>query len=176
MAATNTPKTTLADAIRLVSQKQPEITLVAGDTLFWSPKNQTITYRKDDETEENIWGLLHEAGHALLEHADYRSDMELLLLEVDAWVAAEKLAAQGGISIDQEHIEDCLDTYRDWLHQRSTCPRCGVVTFQENARTYRCFNCRNTWNVSASRLCRPYRLSAKGAAARTNDTGQIIFQ
>jgi hypothetical protein len=95
----------------------------------------------------------------MLGHQTYRSDFELLLLEVAAWDKAKQLAASQGITMDEEHIQDCLDTYRDWLHERSTCPRCGTVSLQASPSEYNCHNCSASWQVSKSRFCRPYRLS-----------------
>ncbi len=83
-----------------------------------------------------MWALLHEAGHAKLNHVTYNSDIELVLLEAIAWNEAETLAKEFNEQIDPDYIQDCLDTYRDWLHQRSTCPRCGIVSFQESINNY----------------------------------------
>jgi hypothetical protein len=103
------------------------------------------------------WSLLHETGHGLLVHADYQSDLELLHMEVAAWEKAKELGQAFGVQIDPNHIEDCLDTYRDWLHRRSTCPTCGSVSLQHNSTEYHCHNCNAMWQVSSSRFCRPYR-------------------
>lgn len=154
----------------------PDTAIVAGDGLCWSPKTKTITYRQADESQENLWGLLHEAGHASLKHFGFKSDVELLQLEVAAWDTATEIGRQIGLKIDLEHVQDCLDTYRDWLHQRSTCPRCGIVSFQESSNKYKCYNCHKTWAVSASRLCRPYRLSSNNMKNHPGITSQAVFQ
>lgn len=138
----------------------PSVKLEQGDAFYWSPSKQIITYNKvgvDEETGK--WALLHEASHAILKHSNYGSDLGLLKLEVSAWEHAKKLAGDLDIHIDENHIQDCLDTYRDWLHRRSTCPNCQVVCIQQSPTTYRCHNCLTTWTVSASRFCRPYRLT-----------------
>ncbi|MBA3758416.1 hypothetical protein H0X10_02180 [Candidatus Saccharibacteria bacterium] len=154
----------------------PDVSIVAGDSLCWSPSAKSITYRTGDTSDENIWGLLHEAGHARLQHTSFRSDMELLELEVAAWDEAVKIGAKIGYKIDSEHIQDCLDTYRDWLHQRSMCPRCGIVTFQTTESQYNCYNCHKSWTVSASRLCRPYRLATGQKKNRLETISQTVFQ
>ena len=129
-----------------------------GIEFCWSPKTQTIIYIPDvDDTTIGAWSLLHEVAHALLKHNSYNSDFELLHLEAAAWHKAAELAKTYGYQIDSDHIQDCLDTYRDWLHQRSTCPLCGTTSLQETARKYRCHNCGTSWTVTASRFCRPYR-------------------
>jgi replication factor C subunit 3/5 len=61
------------------------------------------------------------------------------------------------INIDDDHIQNCLDTYRNWLHLRSTCPECGIRTLQTDKYTYRCHNCHTIWKVTSERFCRPYR-------------------
>ena len=137
-----------------------DIKFAEGSSFHWSPANRTITY-PSVTLDSNLanWSLLHEAGHAVLNHQNYQSDIELMLMEVAAWEKAKKLAKRVNIQIDEEHIQDCLDTYRDWLHQRSTCPRCGVVSLQINSKQYQCHNCSCLWQVSAARFCRPYRLT-----------------
>lgn len=136
----------------------PQIKFKSGNSFFWSPKDRTVTYDSSvTESELSGWSLLHEVSHGILNHKAYKSDFELMLLEVDAWEHARKLGLSYGVKIDIEHIEDCLDTYRDWLHSRSTCPRCGINTLQKDSRTYACFNCSASWKVSDSRFCRPYR-------------------
>ena len=100
-----------------------EIKLESAESFFWSPKLKKITYNQSIiDTEVGIWSMLHEVAHASLNHISYTSDLGLLRLEVEAWNEAKKLARQLEIEIDDSHIQDCLDTYRDWLHRRSTCP------------------------------------------------------
>ncbi len=135
----------------------PDITFQPGSSFFWSPKKRYITY-DPEPTEHNTWALLHETAHATLDHSTYNSDFELLHLEVAAWEEAKILARRFSITIDENHVQDCLDTYRDWLHQRSTCPTCSSVSFQNAPNEYRCHNCHTSWQVSTSRFCRPYRL------------------
>jgi hypothetical protein len=71
---------------------------------------------------------------------------------------AVKIGRKYRIKLDNNHIQDCLDTYRDWLHRRSKCPTCGMHVLQKDVRTYQCFNCDASWRVSAGRFARPYRL------------------
>lgn len=149
----------MANIVEQVQNLVPGIRLEAGHTLFWSPETKLITYQEEQLAEETgVWALIHESAHALLGHERYDTDFELLKLEVAAWHKAKEIAADLGISMSEDHIQDCLDTYRDWLHQRSTCPTCGIVSMQETSRQYRCHNCNSVWQVSASRFCRPYRM------------------
>lgn len=134
-----------------------EVNFITDDSFFWSPDRNEVHYNPTN-TDEGVWSLLHEAAHAKLGHTQYKSDFELLKLEVAAWEEAKDLARHVNIEINEDHIQDCLDTYRDWLHQRSTCPSCSNVCFQNSPKEYRCHNCYTIWYVSNSRFCRPYRL------------------
>jgi hypothetical protein len=136
----------------------PALSYKPGELFCWSPETDEIIYKEDAEGARAIWSLLHETGHALLEHAAYKADFELLKLEVAAWDKARELAEKLDLEIDENHIQDCLDTYRDWLYKRSICPKCTAKCLQQNDYVhYRCFNCHTMWRVSASRFCRAYR-------------------
>lgn len=149
--------------IEELSKDFPDLEFIVGDTFSWSPKTKQITYNNKATKNSKIktWSMLHEVGHALLDHQDYGSDFELLLLETAAWDKACALAAKYAVSIDPDHVQDCLDTYRDWLHRRSTCPQCGIKNFQSSSTHYTCHNCSAVWRVSSDRFCRPYRHLAK---------------
>jgi hypothetical protein len=163
--------------LKKLKKKLPNIVFEAGDAFFWSPEHATVTYkRSSSQKREHTWALLHEASHALLNHKTYRRDIELLQLEAAAWEQAKQLANELNINISDDHIQDCLDTYRDWLHQRATCPRCSTVSFQVNSREYRCHNCAATWQVTASRFCRPYRLSNAPNKKSPQAVPQATFQ
>lgn len=143
----------------LIMLKKDYLGLVfeSGEEFCWSPKTNTVVYGRGKASPDAEWALLHEVGHALLEHHNYKSDLELISLESQAWEKAKELGQKYGYEIDADHIEDCMDTYRDWLHQRSACPTCSTQSLQQDARHYKCFNCAQTWTVTSSRFCRPYR-------------------
>lgn len=157
MAATTTlPKTSERFVSRLAAD-YPQFNFKAGAQEHWSPKTRTITYETGRSGEHLRYGLLHELAHALLDHNSYHSDFELLKLESHAWQTAAEIGKKYGVKIDDDHIQNCLDTYRDWLHRRSQCPACGVHVLQADATTYKCFNCGASWQVSAGRFARAYR-------------------
>ncbi|GAC1388361.1 MAG: hypothetical protein NVS1B7_3000 [Candidatus Saccharimonadales bacterium] len=138
------------------------VIFVAGTDYYWSPAQKIIAYRENDNTNEGHWALIHEVAHALLGHDAYHNDFELVLMEVAAWKKAQQISQQLNIEINKDHIEDCLDTYRDWLHERSTCPTCRTVCMQtQNSTKYFCHNCYTSWHVSSSRFCRPYRMRGR---------------
>ncbi len=148
--------------IQKLRQDFPDITLVPGSQASWAPESQIVTYSLD--TEDGPWTLLHEFGHALLGHTTYHSDVNLVQKEAAAWEKALRLGERYAISIADAHIQECLDTYRDWLHKRSKCPRCDNHGLQTSQSLYSCTNCQTTWKVSSARFCRPYRLKTSLAA------------
>lgn len=149
--------------INKLKTNYPDLLFEPGNRFTWSPKTNQIIYRRDAKASDEmaVWSLLHEVGHALLGHKNFKTDFELLQMEMWAWQKARDLAKDYNQTIDDDHIEDCLDTYRDWLYQRSSCPTCTNCSLQIDSKTYACFNCGGTWRVSTSRLCRPYRLKQK---------------
>lgn len=125
-----------------------------GDQFSWSYRHKTILYPSvQSPTIEFIWSLLHELGHAAQGHRTYRDDLELLMMEVAAWKEAKRIAVTYELDIDDEYIESSIDTYRSWLHKRSTCIECTQNSFPLSQTKYRCFNCNTEWQVPASRLC-----------------------
>lgn len=159
MDVTIMQKKNTAVSIIIVKLKEdfPYIKFVAGSRACWSPEFNIITYNSNKSESKDIWGILHELGHATLNHKSYTSDIGLLRKEVAAWQKAEQLAEYYGTKIDDEYIQGCLETYRNWLYKRSKCPSCGLQGIQKTDREYNCINCNNMWSVSSSRFCRPYR-------------------
>jgi hypothetical protein len=144
--------------LKALRRQFPELKFRAGQQFSWSPESGEIIYVAGATGRQAKWSLLHETGHALLDHRSYQADYELLRLEIDAWERAKTLAKEVGTTIDENHIQDCLDTYRDWLYKRSICPNCGTKCLQQDDFVhYRCFNCHATWRVTASRFGRAYR-------------------
>ncbi len=166
----------MAKVVSMLQKIAPDIIFIKGDSFYWSPKHKTVTYRTDSKDPACDWALLHETAHALLGHKSYHSDFKLLILEVEAWQKAQTLGEELGILIDEDHIQDCLDTYRDWLHQRSTCPRCSVVCLQTSTHEYCCHNCNALWRVSATRFGRPYRklIISKQEPENTQKTSESV--
>ncbi len=124
-----------------------------SDDFRWSPEEQLITHPPFTASND-IWTLLHEISHAELHHSLFYLDIELINQEAEAWEHARTvLAPKFGMAIDDDHIQDHLDTYRVWLHQRSKCPRCGHNGLQTTQNTYNCSNCRCLWRVNDARGC-----------------------
>jgi hypothetical protein len=126
----------------------PAIQFAAGDEFRFSPREKTVYYPTD-----NAPLLLHELSHALLGHESYSRDIDLLRMERDAWEKARQLAPTYGVTIAEETVQDHLDSYRDWLHDRSTCPSCLATGRQTGTQSYHCDACGQDWRVNEARLC-----------------------
>lgn len=146
--------------IKKLRADHPTLVFRQGLAHCWSPEYGQILYENTDRAH-NMEGLLHELGHARLQHKGYLSDLELLQKEVDAWEEALRLAELYGVNFSKDHMQDCLDTYRDWVYKRSTCPQCLSTGLQRDERHYHCINCSHTWSVTTARFCRPYRKSGQ---------------
>ena len=147
----------MKDILKKLKKDFPDIAFVSSERFYWSPKDSTVYYDKTKQDTAGEWALVHELSHGILGHKTYHTDFELLQLEVDAWDKAKEVAHTYGITINEDHVQDCLDTYRDWLHARSKCPACGDHGLQERSGDYECINCNTSWHVSTERFCRAYR-------------------
>lgn len=159
MDATNWRKvfTPMIDTALLTSF--PDVNFAEGKTFSWSPRKQVVYYDPlHINTEHGALALLHEIGHARLNHSNYQLDIELINMEVAAWNEARKIAKKQKIKVDEEHIEACLETYRVWLFKRSRCPECNNASIQQNQRTYRCFLCGTSWQVAQTKTTQPRRM------------------
>ena len=87
---------------------------------------------------------LHELGHGLCKHKDYKTDVERLRIESEAWQRAKTLISEHknwGLKYDEDFVENELDSYRDWLHQKSLCKTCGLTRYQTEDGVYHCPQC-----------------------------------
>jgi hypothetical protein len=139
----NTAKNSL---IQRIQSDHPDLIFVDDEVFYHEPP---LTIHLGPETDHRGLYILHELGHALLHHRDYRLDIDLLQMETLAWVEAKRLANLYGIKYNQDFAEERLDTYRDWLHARSTCPICNMNGYQVKSpqREYHCPNCLSSWRV-----------------------------
>lgn len=134
-----------------LEQDYPSFHFVPDTEFRWSPDEMTIYY---DPQSNDAPTLLHELSHAILGHTTYRKDISLLEIERDAWNhARETLGSKYNVTVDDDRIQDSLDTYRDWLHARSTCPGCSATGFQTKQKEYKCIACGTIWQVNEARSC-----------------------
>lgn len=145
--------------IHKLKTEYPQFVFFATDTFLWDPKTKTISFQMDSPQASLL--LLHELGHALLEHDDYRRDVELVAMESAAWEKAQELAQIYDIRYNDDDAQDHLDTYREWLHARSTCPNCTATGYQTGEWHYRCLACTHEWRVNEARVCALRRYSKK---------------
>lgn len=150
----------LSSLISRLKKDYPHLVFTPAEEFRWSPTEQTVyiaSYSLDSPAF-----CLHEVSHALLGHEKYQHDIDLLKFERDAWAfASNTLGPRYGITITDEVIQDNLDTYRDWLHARSTCPHCSATGIQQKSQQYHCVACGQTWKVNEARLCRLRRSQIK---------------
>ena len=143
----------MSSLLQRLANDYPQFQFVQSDRARWNASEQTIYYTNDQPQ------TLHELGHALLGHNTYRQDVELIQIERAAWVKAQQLAPRYGLSIDNDTVEEALDSYRDWLHSRSKCPRCRQTGWQDSHDlTYHCPNCQCVWRASDGRQTRMRRI------------------
>ncbi|MDR0957518.1 MAG: hypothetical protein LBM09_03020 [Candidatus Nomurabacteria bacterium] len=139
---------TLDELVEQLRADFPKLTLEKSEHNFYSPTKKTVFYTGD------IARLLHEIGHGILDHTDFTQDIELIHIERDAWEKARELAPNYGFKISDTTIETALDDYRDWLHARSTCPKCGQTGIQSIEQlNYHCLNCDAKWTNNDARSC-----------------------
>jgi hypothetical protein len=144
----------MSPILTLIKERYPHLRLENARVFKWHEPTQTIYYNEEALSEQaGQLELLHEVGHATLQHKAYGLDIDLLHKEGQAWGIAAKLADKYRMSFDSSYMQACLDTYRQWIHARSMCPTCKHTGLQINRNTYNCFNCGCSWHVPRSRLC-----------------------
>lgn len=140
-------------------QDYPQFSFRKGEAFRWSPSENTVYFAST--SLEDAPELLHELAHGLLEHKNYTQDIELVQIEREAWTyAREILSSMYDVEITDKHVQDALDTYRDWLYKRSLCPDCGSNGIHTKTNTYKCFTCRCQWRANSAQFCelRRFRL------------------
>ena len=131
--------------LNLLISDFPEFSFKKGRKfLFRAPKS--ISYL--DQNENFPLLLLHELSHALLKHASYSTSVERLTLERDAWVKTRSLCKKYSIPFSDELAESELDTYRDWLHQKTLCKTCGLTCLEVNSESLYCPFCQKYYKKS----------------------------
>ncbi len=125
--------------VKKIQNSYPNFVFRAGKKFAFRPP-KTIIFEDVPDGEAL---LLHELGHALLGHRDFKTEPERLKMEVAAWEKARELATEYAVEIDEELVQAELDTYRDWLHVKSRCPNCGLTRYQTPDGKYHCPRCEN---------------------------------
>lgn len=142
----------------------PDINFRASELAYWSAEEKAVYY-SDGNQPEDTYQLLHELGHARLEHSSYRQDIELIKMERQAWDEAAKLGKRYGIRLPPGIAQLHLDSYRDWLYARSRCPKCEQAGIQSmSGGNYHCLLCRTVWRANPAKQCGLKRYQTKTSA------------
>jgi hypothetical protein len=140
--------------LKKLKSAHPKFSFHEGADFRWDFAAQTITYPSPPDDMAWQAHLLHELAHAELGHQKYDRDIELIAKERDAWSHTRAvLSPLYGVGIELETIESAMDSYRDWLHARSTCPHCQATGLEIKKSTYQCPACRHQWRVNEARIC-----------------------
>lgn len=139
MVATSTPSA--SSLLAKLTADYPHLKFIKSTHFKFSPPNR-IYYAYPAQPHQNFALLtLHELAHALLKHKDYVVDLQRLKIEAAAWQKAKQLCQKYPVKWDENFAQDRLDTYRNWLHQKSACKTCGLTRYQDPNGTYHCPMC-----------------------------------
>ena len=137
--------------IKQIQTDFPKLKFVLGEDFIWLSDQSTVIYKSLNTLEDKMI-LLHEIAHYQLDHHAYHYDLDLLKKEAQAWdMVRTSLAPHYKVQIDETFIEDMIDSYRDWLHQRSLCPKCNLVGQQIGLTGYNCLICGLQWQVNQAK-------------------------
>lgn len=122
----------------LLQQDYPEYRFIQGRKFTFRPP-RTIVIGSPEPYARLL--TLHELGHALSGHHHFDTDIKRLKMELEAWEKARSLSAKYKLTFNENLMQRELDTYRDWLHQKSRCPDCGLTRFETPDGQYHCPRC-----------------------------------
>ena len=133
------------DFIEALKSEFGQFNFISGNRFKWKSPN-SIYFEANSDYSFNYFALLtlHELGHALSGHKDYKTDIERLRIESEAWQRAKHEIndhKNWGVKYDEDFVEGELDSYRDWLHKKSLCKKCGLTRFQTADGKYHCPSC-----------------------------------
>lgn len=117
---------------------------VAALDFYWSWQNNTIYYNPAQTEAEHL--LLHELAHASLNHNSYSYDTELVQMELAAWQYSKQHFYPKYLGqFNHKLADDYLESYRNWLYERSLCPNCNSTGQQTINGHYICLACQQQW-------------------------------
>ena len=125
--------------LKTLENDYPELKFRPGGKKFLFRPPKTIVLGPDEPMADLL--LLHELSHALLGHFSFTTDIARVKMESDAWAKTKELAAKYSVPVDDNFIETELDTYRDWLHTKSKCKKCGLTRFETPDGKWHCPFC-----------------------------------
>ena len=125
-----------------LEETYPDFTFRPGHKFLFRPP-KSIYYLESDENFRLL--LLHELAHALLGHFSFSRSLERLQIERDAWEKTRELCNLHSVPFDEALAEAELDTYRDWVHQKTLCKTCGLTCLEVNSESLFCPFCQKTF-------------------------------
>ena len=142
-----------------IAKEFPAFSFEDSDDFSWDPTTSIIYYDSSDSQASQR--LLHELAHGVLNHQSYERDIDLVALERDAWQYTKlTLGPNYDVTVSPDTIHDDMETYRDWMHIRSLCPKCESNGIETKKLQYTCVNCLHNWRVNDARLCALRRIAA----------------
>ena len=155
----------ISSLIHKLKTDYPKFSFIEAEQFSWSPDTHTVNYSRGPAHASSL--LLHELSHGVLDHHQYERDVQLLAIETAAWEKAKELAEHYHVRLTENTIQDHLDTYREWMHARSTCPECTATGYQSTKSTYSCPACTHEWRVNEARLCglKRYKITSRVKAS-----------
>ncbi len=137
----------------------PDVKFISGKIFSYNPEKRSINYpAKVNNVKKSIYALLHEVGHYACNHVSYDHDLDLLEKELEAWRKARQIASELDINISDKYVDNCLNSYRDWLHQRSQCQLCSnpaaIKSYSDNKFLKHCLICNQSELVEIYSLCK----------------------
>ena len=132
--------------LSILKRDYPDFTFKSGKRFSFRPE-KTIIFGPPEPFCELL--LLHELGHALINKNTYKTHIERLKIESLAWQKAKEIYVHYQTTLpglfttawNQNFVEDNLDTYRNWLHTKSLCKKCGLTRYQSDDGAYHCPHC-----------------------------------
>ncbi|MBQ6130088.1 hypothetical protein IJI72_00065 [Candidatus Saccharibacteria bacterium] len=121
----------------------PDLVFKPNKKFTFRPK-KTIYYEIKNDHFPLL--LLHETAHALLNHYSFDTSLERLTIERDAWEKTRSLCKKFAQPFDEDFAEANLNTYRDWLHQKTLCKVCGLTCLEVSSTTLFCPFCQKTYH------------------------------
>ena len=119
--------------LNLIFKSYPDFNYKQSKLFSWYSAEKRICFvkcnkkcNKDDKPCINFYKVAHELGHALLNHQDYKTKIELNRMELDAWAEAEKIVSKfGKYKIPGDIIDEAMGSYVNNANQ-DECPNCEL--------------------------------------------------
>ncbi|MBR5389409.1 hypothetical protein IK146_02525 [Candidatus Saccharibacteria bacterium] len=131
--------------LNMLQESYPDYVFKPGRKFLFRPP-KSIYYLESDENFRLL--ILHELAHALLGHYTFDRSLERLQIERDAWAKTRELCQLHSIPYDDNLAETELNTYRDWVHQKTLCKRCGLSCLEVSSESLYCPFCQKFYKKS----------------------------